>query len=215
MYQLDAKAAKESDNIGAYLSETGKYVGKFTRAEMLKSKNTQTDGVGFTFVSDTGQSTRFDLWTVKANGEQLSGYKALMAIMACMKQRSLTPTKQEVERQDYNTKERYKEIVDVFPELMNKPIGLLLRSTEYEKMKDGQFTGQTGWRLEMFGAFEADTEFTAGEIMDKKTKPEQLAKMVAMLADRPLKKSASRGASSASGGHQGRTLADMDDDIPF
>jgi hypothetical protein len=213
MYQLDAKAAKESDNIGAYLSETGKYVGKFIRAEMLKSKTTGTDGVGFTFVSDTGQSTRFDLWTVKANGEQLSGYKALMAIMACMKQRSLTPTKQEVERQDFATRQNYTEIADVFPELMNKPIGLLLRSTEYEKMKDGQKTGETGWRLEMFGAFEAATEFTAGEIMDKKTKPEQLAKMVAMLADRPLKKKAASHSQSAFAG--GTRFADMDDDIPF
>lgn len=212
MYALDAKAAKEADQIGGYLKDTGKYVGKFTRAEKLISSAKGTHGVGFTFVADSGQSTRFDIWTMKEDEEKLSGYNQLMAIMACIKVRGLTIKTAELERYDYDSKEKYTEDAEVFAELTDKPIGLLLRSTEYEKMRDGKKTGENGWRLELFAPFEAATSFTAGEIIDKKKTPEQLAKMEAALADRPLKGGATprQAAPVSSGGS-----VPFDDDIPF
>lgn len=212
MYALDAKAAKEADQIGGYLKETGKYAGKFTRAEKLISSAKGTHGVGFTFVADSGQSTRFDIWTMKADEEKLSGYNQLMAIMTCMKVRDLTVKTAQVDRYDYDAKQPYKENAEVFAELTDKPIGLLLRSTEYEKMRDGQKTGENGWRLELFAPFEAATGFTAGEIIDKKKAPEQLAKMEAALTDRPLKGSSTprQAAPVSSAGS-----APFDDDIPF
>lgn len=212
MYALDAKAAKEADQLGGYLKDTGKYVGKFTRAEKLISNAKGTHGVGFTFVAESGQSTRFDIWTMKADEEKLSGYNQLMAIMACMKVRGLTVKTAELERYDYDAKEKYTEDAEVFAELTDKPIGVLLRSTEYEKMRDGHKTGENGWRLELFAPFEAATGFTAGEIIDKKKTPEQLAKMEAALADRPLKGgSAPRQAAPVSSGGS----VPFDDDIPF
>ena len=63
-----------------------------------------------------------------------------------------------------------------------------LAKTEYEKMRSGQLTGETGWRLELVAPFRAADEFTSSEILDRKTKPEKLASIVAMLKDRPLKK---------------------------
>jgi hypothetical protein len=94
---------------------------------------------------------------------------------------------------------------------MNKPIGLLLRAEEYEKMADGQKTGDTGWRMGLFAIFQAGTELMASEIMARKTAPEQLAKVVVQLADKPLKKQ--------SGARQGSAPATSggfaDDDIPF
>ena len=76
-----------------------------------------------------------------------------------------------------------------------------------------QLTGETGWRLELFAPFEAATDFTAGEIIDKKIKPEQLAKMEAVLQDRPLRSSGShnRPISVPSGG----SAPFNDDDIPW
>lgn len=216
MYALDAKVAKESDQIGGYLKDTGKYKGQFTRAEKLVSANKGTHGIGFTFADENGQTTRFDIWTMNAQEEQLSGYKSLMAIMACMKVRNLTVKTAEVERYDYDAKERYTEDAEVFAELTGKPIGLLLRNTEYEKMRDGQKTGDTGWRLELYAPFEAATEFTAGEIIDKKKTPEQLAKILATLADRPLKKGSTPAPRQAAAPQTGGSrMSDMDDDIPF
>lgn len=215
MYELDTKAAKESDNIGGYLKDTGKYKGEFIRAEKLQSKNKGTHGIGFTFASDLGQTTRFDIWTKDAQGKELMGYKALMAIMTCLKVRALSVVKGDVERYDYDTQERYTEKADVFPELTGKPIGLVLRSTEYEKMRDGQKTGDTGWRLELYAPFEAATELTAGEIIDKKKSAEQLEKMIVGLADRPLKKGSGSAPARQQTSSGGPSSFDDDSDIPF
>ena len=73
MYQLDAAAATKADTIGAYLQDTGKYIGVFTRAEALVSTNKGTHGVGFTFKAEDGRETKFDIWTKKGNGEPLTG----------------------------------------------------------------------------------------------------------------------------------------------
>lgn len=222
MYQLNTNAAREAENISNYLSETGKYKGKFIRAEKLISGNKGTHGVGFTFESDSKQTTRFDIWTMSAQNEQLMGYKAINAIMACMKLKTLSIGRAEVERTDWDTKQKYKEEAEVFPELLDKPIGLVLVNTEYEKMRDGQKTGETGWRLELVAPFEASTEFTASEILDRATQPKKLASIVALLADRPMRNRPAQ--RQAPGGHHDAPPAghpanggfsSPDDDIPF
>ncbi|MBV8060810.1 MAG: hypothetical protein JO253_04710 [Alphaproteobacteria bacterium] len=217
MYKLDPNAAVKADTIGAYLNETGKYIGKFTRAEKLVSTNKGTDGIGFTFKADDGRECRFDIWTRKGNGETLTGLNQVNAIMACLKVREVTIITQPVRRWENNQEV----IVDgqVFPELQNKPIGLLLRSEEYEKMQDGQLTGQTGWRMGLFAIFQADTEMMASEVLGKKTKPEQLAKVIGMLADKPLKQRRHPASSNNGGGNNGGSQPpesiQFDDDIPF
>lgn len=187
MYKLDPNAACEADSFGAYLSETGKYVGKFTRAEKLVSKNKGTNGIGFTFESAGKQSTRFDVWTMDAQGKHLGGFKALNAIMACMSLRSLEAIAGNVERYNWDTQQKETVQAEVFPALTGPDVGLVLQKTEYEKMRDGLKTGETGWRLELVAPFRAADEFTASEILDRKTKPEKLASVIATLADRPLK----------------------------
>lgn len=215
MYTLDASAAKQADNIGAYINETGKYVGTFVRAEKLVSANAGTHGIGFTFKNDGGQSTRFDIWTMRANGEKLSGMNQVNAMMACLQTRQLTEVARKVMKWDWDANKEVLMDATVFPELMDKRIGLLLRSEEYEKMQNGAPTGETGWRMGLFACFQADTELMASEILDRKTSPEQLTKVVAMLADKPLKRRASGHASTSGQAPAGRPAIDMDDDIPF
>ena len=64
--------------------------------------------------------------------------------------------------------------------------------------------------------FQASTELTASEILDRKTSPEQLAKMVLGLRHRPIRgaKPANRSAPGATGA-AGSGFDDMDSDIPF
>lgn len=219
MYQLDAKSAREADSIGSYLTETGKYIGQFTRAEKLVSKNKGTHGIGFTFEC-AGQSTRFDIWTMDASNKRLGGFKAINAIMACMSLRGIAPAPGKVERYNLDTQQRETVQAEVFPELVGKPIGLVLQKTEYEKMKDGVKTGETGWRLEMLAPFRAADEFTASEILDRKTKPEKLAAILATLGDRPLKSRPQQPVRAVDGGPPAGHPAssgfdDLDGDIPF
>lgn len=215
MYQLDTSLAAKADTIGAYINETGKYTGVFVRAEKLVSANKQTDGVGFTFRAEDGRECRFDLWTRKPNGEALQGLNQLNAIMACLQTRQVTIQKQDVKKWDNG-----QEVImpaDCFPELMNKKIGLLLRAEEYEKMKDQKYTGEYAWRMGLFAIFQAGSELMASEILSRKTQPEQLGKVIQMLADKPLKnKRGGAAAQTHSVGSTGNLVTDTEmDDIPW
>ncbi len=213
MYTLNTDAAKKADVIGAYISETGKYVGTFIRAEKLVSAAKQTDGIGFTFRDESDRECRFDVWTQKQNGEALSGLNLINAMMACLQQRALTESTQAVKKWDNGAETIMP--APCFAELMGKKIGLLLRAEEYEKMKDKQKTGERGWRMGLFAVFQADTELMASEVLTRKTQPEQLAKVTAMLADKPLKAGAARAASGASAGRGASDVPADFDDIPF
>ena len=227
MYKFDAATAAEADNISAYLDETGKYKGKFIRAEKLISSNKGTHGIGFTFEDESKRTARFDLWTVDNMGKQLMGYKSLQAILAVLRfppGRDLKIMQATVDRYNFDTRQTEKVQAETFPDLINRPVGLVMRNTEYVKMREGRETGETGWRLELVVPFQADTELTASEILDKKTQPGMLAKMVEGLRHRPLKgarPAAPRAEDSAGGppaGHHASSgFDDMDDgsDIPF
>lgn len=209
MYTLNTEAAKKADVIGAYIQDTGKYIGTFVRAEKLVSQAKQTDGIGFTFRDETGRECRFDVWTQKQNGEPLSGLNLVNAMMACLQQRTLTESQQTVKK--WHDGAEVTMPAPCFAELMHKKVGLLLRAEEYEKMKDGHKTGTTGWRMGLFAVFQADSELMASEVLTRKTQPEQLAKVTAMLADKPLKAGAAKPAGSS---RTPEVPADFDE-IPF
>lgn len=213
MYSLDTTLASKADNPSSFISETGKYVGSFTRAEALVSKNKGTHGVGFTFKAEDGRETKFDIWVKKPNGEALTGLNQLNAIMACLKVRQIGVQKMDVKKW-HDGKEQIM-TADCFPDLMNKKIGLLLRSEEYPKMENQVETGEYGWRLALFAIFQAETELMASEILARKTQPEQLGKVIVMLADKPLKNKRQGGVNN----HQSQSgmpdPIDFVDDVPF
>ncbi len=205
-YSLDTKAAAQA-GVANYINETGKYIGKFTRAEIVISRQ-NTEGVEFSFVSDDGLKADYlQLWTYNSKGEGLPSLKALNAIMACMKVKQIEPRQITVTGHD-GTK-----TVNGFPDLMNKPIGILLQREEYEKTKvDDNGDPLIGYKFNLIAPFEASTELTAGEILSRKTEPEQLPRMVAMLKDKPMQKRQQR---PAGGGLPPSSFDDMGDDIPF
>lgn len=220
MYELNGQLAREAENHFNYLDKTGKYIGKFTRAEKLVSTKKGTHGIGFTFETAEKQTTRFDLWTMGSDNTHLMGMKALNAVMACMKIRSISPAAGKVEKYDFDTRKMHTVDAQIFPELMGKPIGLVMRNTEYEKMKDGRGTGQTGWRLELYVPFNAETEMTASEVLDRKIKPEKLPIIVETLTDKPMKSrpvAHSSPPSYADDGYgaSGNMPDNFDPDIPF
>lgn len=211
MYNLDTSAANKADQTGKFIKETGKYIGKFTKAEDLTAKS-GTKGIGFTFESNDGQEVSFSVYTIKSDGDKLSGFNTLNAVMACMKLRSIAnPVVSTATKYDFTEKKDVQYQAPLFLDLMNKQIGVIFQSCEYEKQTEGVNNGTYAWKIELQGAFEAATELTASEILSGKTKPELLANMISRLVDRPLK---NKGNQATSGQSQARTLADMDD-IPF
>jgi hypothetical protein len=203
MYALDQNAAKKADQIGGSIKEIGKYIGTFTQAEDIEAAS-GTRGVALSFDSN-GQKTRLSLYTVMKDGKKIMGFDALMAIMTCMNVGNIKPVAGKVRSWDYDNNVEVIKDGKVFPELVNKPIGVLLETEDYEDRN-----GAVKTRMALKGVFQAETEFTASEIIDKKTKPEQLPRMVAALRHHPLK-----GAKKPSGDSSSPAMAGFDyEDAP-
>ena len=93
-----------------------------------------------------------------------------------------------------------------YPALMGKRIGLLLQ----KELATNNQTGEDTERLNIFGVFDADSEFTASEVLDKKTEPEQLAKMLQALMARPVRDTRTKPKFE-----QSHASDPFDDDIPW
>jgi hypothetical protein len=217
MYSLDVQAARQADTAGATIKEIGKYVGEFIQAKDVVTKKGGR-GIEFIFKSQGGQKANLAIYTTGANGDRYQGYDTLMAIMTCLQLRGIKPAPGKVTRYDFDSKKEVVEDGTVFPDLHN-PIGVLLETEDYEK-KDGSI----GTRMVLKNVFQPSTELTASEILDKKTQPALLAKMVEGLRHRPLKGRTSApaqrqddGFGGPPAGHPASSGFDgMDDDsIPF
>ena len=219
MYDLDVKAARSADTDSASIKELGKYTGTITQAKALVSKNTGAKGIEFAFKAQNGQKANLSIYTMSASGEHYQGYNTLMSIMACMGLRSIKPVLGKATKYDFDSKKEVLEECEIFPELC-KPIGVLLESEDYLKQ-----SGEVGTRMVLKHVFQASTELVASEILERKTLPEMLPKMVEGLRHRPLKTAALkptyRQSSSQDGppaGHPASTpsgFETMGDDIPF
>lgn len=204
MYALDTKAAQKADQTGNRISEIGKYVGTFTQAEDITA-GTGTKGIALRF-DVNGQTANLSLYTKKANGETIMGFDVLMAIMTCMKLRNIEPKDGTVKFWDRDTNAEAQRAARVFPDLCGKPIGLLLETEGYYKND-----GSVGTKMVIANVFQAGTELTASEILDRKTTPEMLHKLVARLHHRPAKAAKTQPTQA----HQGSGFDDLDDSIPF
>lgn len=216
-YDLDTSSARSADNINASIRESGKYIGTITRAEALLSEK-GTRGLGLSFKAKDGASADYlDIYTHKANGEELMGVRTVNAILACLQMRGIKDGTIKCEKWDTTTKRRETVEVNGYPDLMGKEIGFLLQKT----LETNNKTDADVERLSIFAVFSAKTELVASEILDKKANPERLTKMVEALAARPVRDNRKRGSQSPAGrggterGTTGAGFDDMDDDIPF
>lgn len=206
-YNLNPEQAKQADNVGNRITETGKYIGTFTKAESIKSKS-QTEGIEFAFQSVNGQSADFlTIWTYNNEGKEIFGLKQLNAIMTCLKVKTITPTDGLVEKWEGGAKAKVP--ATIYPELMGKKIGVLLQREEYFKAD-----GSTGNKFNIYACFDAESEMVASEILERATVAAKLPKILATLKDRPaqVRNNAPTGAAPSK---TGGTFDELDDDIPF
>jgi hypothetical protein len=179
-YTLDTEAAKQADNGNGRISETGKYIGQFTKAKKVIS-NQGTEGIEFSFESETKQTADYlTVWTINKDGKQIFGFKQLMALMTCLRVRNIEEKAGEVEEYDSVAKQMVMHKAQIYPALMNKKVGVLLQMEEYEK-KDKSI----GARATFAGFFDPETEQVAIEVLEKRN-AEILPKLVSQL--QPVKK---------------------------
>ena len=208
-YTLDTGAAKSAETIGKYIRETGKYKGKFTRAELLISQAKGSRGIEFDFLSDEGKECTLQIWTHSGTGEAYSGINMVNAIMTCLSLRGIQPKPMGGDKYDCDSKQKVRANIEAYGDLMNKPIGLLLQK------EISEYQGKDKTKMLIFAAFNASSEKTASEIIDKVAQPVALEKLLSGLHDKDARgKTASAPQSSAPRQSQ-PPACDFDDDLPF
>jgi hypothetical protein len=213
MYSLDPSAARQADERNGRITEIGKYIGILTRAEDTTSPK-GTRGVDFAFETPEKLSANFTLWTLNKSGESIYGFKQLQALMACLRVRNIAPKTAMVRKWDRTAQGMVDVEGQIFEDLMNKPIGILFETEDYQKFTNGAPDG-VGTKVVPAYFFDAKSELTASEILDKKVTPAQLTKLVLTLHHRPLKNAVSASSGAAQGALEPAGGGFIDDDIPF
>ena len=232
-FNLDTEAAKQANSGGKRITESGKYIGTIKSA-WHETYPSGAEAVLLKFDSDQGQEAGpLMLFTHGKDGNTLSGYNTVQALMTCVKARSLTPRPGQVELYDFDQQKEVMKQKDTYPELTGKRVGLLLREEHvtdqqgYPKTRDD---GSIKTRMILFAPFCAETERTAAEVLEKVQQGSQLERMVQWLAENPVKaakkapmshdprQQSPQQGQAAQGSYQNPPASaydDLDDEIPF
>ena len=213
-FALDTKAAASYGKGSSFISDSGAYVGTLIRAaDAVSAKGTQ--GVDLMFRTNSGDTADYiTIWHTKADGERLSGFEAINALMTCLKLRGAKKGQHNTEKWNKATKSYEKIQMEGYPDFCNKPLGIVLQATLESDQNGADRQGK-----QIIGFFDPATRLTAAEILNKATKAEALDKQLEYLLRVPVKdlrKGGSRPATSKSqSAPAGNGFADFDDDIPF
>ena len=176
-YSLVAAEARESDEQFSKITETGAYTGTFAQAMHIEAK-TGASGIEFNFIDDAGASCRFSLYTESSDGTKIFGHNMLMAVMACMKIREISPVKMMHDIYNYDTKTQVKQNVEMYQQLIGIPIGVVLQSENY------MHNGEQKTRMNAVRFFNARTRQTASEVLDSVETPKKLDSLLSKLKDK-------------------------------
>lgn len=210
---LDTNLARQADRVNSSIKESGKYIGVITRAEKLISKK-NTEGLGISFKSDSDETANYlDLYTVNADGKKLPSMNIVQAILCCTRTKSANEGAIQFEAWDKEAKKTITKSANGYPDLMGKRIGLLLQ----KELSTNSQTGEDVERMVIYGVFEHNSELTASEILDKKTAPEVLPKMLNSLMNKPVndRREKVSGQQQNQQSNTGIGFDDIPDDIPF
>ena len=201
-YSLNASNAAKIGGTGR-INATGPYEGAFTRAEAVISDK-GTFGVEFDFKTNDGATASFlSVWTEKSNGELLSGAAIIDALLLLMRVNDVEPKPIQVDKWDKVAKAVTKQRCECFPELMNKPIGLLLQKELSE------YQGQPKERMLIYGAYDIASRKTPKEIVSKAPKAQALETIIGSLKDKHAKPQSSPAYSGGGGGEPPAYFDDM------
>lgn len=208
---LNPNEARQADRTNTAIRTAGKYIGTITRAEKLLSKK-NTEGLGLSFKTDDGATANYlDLYTVNAEGKSLPSMATVQAILCCTRTKTADEGSIIFEKWDSESKAMVKETKNGYPALMGKRIGLLLQQELSDNPNDPEKHND---RVIVYGVFEADSELTASEILDKQTKPEKLEKMLTALMAKPVNDRRT-GSKSSGNNVPFDAMAGVEDDIPW
>lgn len=206
----DQLAVQPETNFGGRIETSGAYVGRLTLAKERTAK-TGTRGIEFNFEADDGRVARYlTLWVARANGEKIEyPFSLLSALMACLDVKSIDSTTETIDEWNTATGMMAPTEAQVFPALMNKPIGVLLQREERE------WEGKTYVSMKIVQFFDPSDRSTPSEIISGKRSGQALEKMVTNLRETVVRADAPPAGAAPAGSGSGSFSEIDDDDVPF
>lgn len=200
-FSLDDTLLNKADDAASHLSEQGAYVGAFRKAVKRTSSKTGSWGIEFEFEAPGSGKTNFTLWAFKEDDTPNNGPGAplLQAMMYLLGVRNLTGAPAMVEEYDAEAKKRVEKEGTVFPDLLDKPVGVVFEKELYSTGKGG-----SGSRLNLVGVYQPETKLMVTELREKKTQPVKLDRLVKSLKVKDSRKP------DASGGEVAQPSLGMD-----
>jgi len=206
----DQLAVQPESTFGGRIETSGAYLGRLTLAKERTAK-TGTKGIEFTFEAEDGQVARYlTLWLARANGEKIEyPYSLLSALMVCLDVKAIESAPSTVD--EWNPASGIWAPVEaqIFPALMNKPIGVLLQREERE------WEGRTHVSMKIVQFFDPRDRGTPAEILSGDRSGQSLAKMLGNLRETVVRHGAPPAAAAPAGEGPGGFADIEDDDIPF
>lgn len=208
-YSLNPDLAREgSGRVGGRIQETGKYEGVIEWARELTFPSGAM-AIEVKFISKDDENTTFKLWmNSKEPGKPSFGMKQLMALMTCVKVRQIQQVNDSVEVWSRDAGGMAPEPSIVFPELANKPVGLILQKEHDE------YDGKPKYQMNLYAPFSIETQQTAKEILDGRNEIGGVDKLAESVKDK-YKNNVKQIASSQPTQSTAPASDDFDDDIPF
>jgi hypothetical protein len=211
----DQLAVQPETNVGGKIETSGAYVGHFTLAKE-KTAKTGTKGIEFNFEAEDGRTARYlSLWLTRANGEKIEyPYSLLSALMACLNVKNIASETATIDEWNAAASTMMPTEAQTFPDLMHKPIGVLLQREERE------WEGKTYVSMRIAQFFDPSDRSTPAEILTGNRAGQALDKLVGNLRETVVRNDAppadaqpSTGKSSA--GNANPFAAIDEDDVPF
>jgi hypothetical protein len=182
-YEYDPEAGSKADDVASRIDTSAPYIGRFKTAHTIKSERTGTEGIHFEFNSPGGGSASFDVYTRKEDGTPTFGWNQVQAMMTVLGLRGLRSVLGKFEQYDFDAGKRVEVEGEIFPDLCEKDIGLVLQKELYTKGD-----GKEGFRMNLYGIFHPVSRLTASELKDRKTQPEKIEKMLRSLKTKDSRK---------------------------
>ena len=206
----DQLAVQPESNFGGRIETSGAYLGRITLAKE-RSARTGTQGIEFTFEAEDGRMARYlTLWVARANGEKIEyPYSLLSALMVCLDLKTIESAPAMVDEWTPATGMWVPAEAQIFPALMNKPIGVLLQREERE------WEGRTYVGMKIVQFFDPRDRGTPAEILSGDRSGQSLAKMLANLRETVVRHGAPPAGTVPAGDNSGGFSGIEEDDIPF
>ena len=161
-FAFNANEASEGSVFGMKM-EGGKYVGLISHCQHIQSSKKNTQGILFDLDFNTGQKTTIRLYSEKQ----------IIAVMQCVGfVGHLTPMHGTVKEYDKNAGQMVQRQGYVYPQLVNKPLGVVLKREDYQREDGG-----LAYEMKLVAPFNPQTEQSAREIIANKP-PHDIAQAV-------------------------------------